>query len=441
MSASFPYRQKLPNGDLRVRRVLPPSLIPIVGSKSITRDLDTKDEQIAKARSFARNAEIQAIIDDAWRQLRGEPEPRYGWPSDPRNPFGSQIRRYPPPEGYMESVGRINDAIMRENAITDCRLRGEPLAAAAASCEALLTEWKKRRSPRKSSIAFFSGKVKALFAWLKHDDITRVTDDDLIKYVGHLIDGGKSQITIKNHLQGIKTMFAFALEMKLIRANPAAHVKFKSKAKKGEGRRDFTPEETLKILTMAREAEPIIRWPNWIAALGGARIEEVARAHKRDVVWIYGVWALRLWEENRPEDEGLKTPQSSRLLPLHSGIIREGFLGYCESTPDGPLFPGNRRGRASQKNSRWLRNTVRITDKRAVFHSHRHTFITASRVKINDHGDLRIPQEARIAITGHADGERRSVHGSYGEWPIATLKALIERIPDPTLATQAEAAE
>ena len=309
--------------------------------------------------------------------------------------------------------------------------------------ETLLAEWRKRRSPKKASIRFFEGKLNALFAWLPHNDITRVTDDKLIDYVGYLLDRKKSHTTIKNHLQAIKSIFNFALEIKLIRTNSAALVKFAAKRKKGEGRRDFTPEETLNILTLAREAEPIIRWPNWIAALGGARIEEIARAHKRDVLRVEGVWALRLWEENRPDDEGLKNEASSRLLPLHSGILREGVLTYLESIPDGLLFPGNRPGAASKANSQWLRNVVGIKDKRAVFHSHRHTFITASRIKINDHGDLRIPQEARIAITGHADGERRTVHGSYGEWPIATLKALIQRIPDPTISVQtmADAAE
>ncbi len=441
MSASFPYRQKLPNGDLRVRRVVPPALAKILEQGNLTRDLDTKDESIAKARSHAKNAEIQGIIDKAWRQLRGEPEPLYVWPSDPRNPFGGQIKRYPPPEGYTESVGRINDVIRAEQAIALCRLRGEAVAATAISHETLLAEWKKRRSPKKASVAFFQSKIHALFAWLSHDDITRVTDDKLIDYVGHLLDQKKSHTTIKNHLQAIKTMFKFALEIKLggIRSNPAADVKFTAKKKKGEGRRDFTPEETLKILSLAREAEPIIRWPNWIAALGGARIEEIARAHKRDVVRTDGVWCLKLWEENRPEDEGLKNEASSRLLPLHSGVLRERFLAYVESIPDGMLFPGHKPGAASTKNSKWLRNVVKITDKRAVFHSHRNTFISTSRVKINDHGDLRIPQEARIALTGHADGERRTVHASYGEWPIATLKALIERIPDPTLRAESMA--
>ena len=192
----------------------------------------------------------------------------------------------------------------------------------------------------------------------------------------------------------------------------------------------------MKILTLARDAEPIIRWPNWIAALTGARIEEIARAHKRDVVCVDGVWALRIWEENRPDDEGLKNAPSSRLVPLHSVILREGFLTYWQSLPDGLLFPDSKPGRASSENSKWLRKVVGITDKRTPFHSHRHTFITATRVRRNEHGDLRIPVEARIAITGHTDNEKSSVGAKYGEWPIATLKALIERIPDPTLPTE-----
>ena len=61
----FPHRHKLPNGSLRVRRAVPPELIPLIGVSTLTRDLDTKDERIAKARSYAKNGELQAIIDRA----------------------------------------------------------------------------------------------------------------------------------------------------------------------------------------------------------------------------------------------------------------------------------------------------------------------------------------------------------------------------------------
>ncbi|HEV2188803.1 MAG TPA: hypothetical protein VGR70_16445 [Stellaceae bacterium] len=431
MSASFPYRNKLANGDLRVRRVLPPSLIPIIGSKSLTRDLDTKDEQIAKARQFAKNAEIQAIIDNAWRQLRGEPEPRYTWPRDPRNPFGGQIKRYPPPEGHSESMERINDAIARESATADRRL-WSGTTATVVTFGTLLVEWKKRRTPGKASIAFFESKIKELVAWLKYDTIAWVTDDKLIEYVGHLLEHKKSQTTIKNHVRAIKTMFAFALERKLIRSNPAALVKFTPKKAPRKARRSFTLAERITILTTARKAVPIIRWGNWIAHFSGARIEEIAGAHKRDIEVVDGVHVLRLREDNREEDESLKNEASWRSVPLHSAIIREGFMTYLESIPDGRLFPQIKPGKASKVMSEWLREEVGITDKRAVFHSHRHGFITMSRQIVNQYGDMRIPLEARVAITGHANGERRSVHGSYGEFPITTLKALIERIPDPT---------
>jgi integrase len=80
---------------------------------------------------------------------------------------------------------------------------------------------------------------------------------------------------------------------------------------------------------------------------------------------------------------------------------------------------GKRSHNAGNTILKWLRK-IGITDTRKVFHSHRHTFKTACRGKID--------REIRNYITGHTTGDTAS---EYGDYPIPMLAAEIEKITNP----------
>jgi integrase len=77
---------------------------------------------------------------------------------------------------------------------------------------------------------------------------------------------------------------------------------------------------------------------------------------------------------------------------------------------------GKRSKNAGDTLMRWLRK-IGITDPRKVFHSHRHTFKTACRGKID--------REIRNYITGHSSDD---VASEYGDYEIPMLAAEIEKI-------------
>jgi integrase len=189
------------------------------------------------------------------------------------------------------------------------------------------------------------------------------------------------------------------------------------------------------ILTLAREAGPVIKWCNWVSSFSAARLSEIADAHTRDLVMVEGVWVMKIRRKYRSPDQRLKTIVSTRDVPLHSALLAEGFLIYVESVGDGPLFPqlrldgyGRRAGQASTDLSEWLRNVVKITDPNKPFYSHRHTAISYLRNTRGPDGSPAVKEDVERYLTGHA---RKGAHAGYGKQWIETLKAAIEVIPNP----------
>ena len=127
-------------------------------------------------------------------------------------------------------------------------------------------------------------------------------------------------------------------------------------------------------LTGSKATNPVIRWCQWIAALTGARISEIAEAHTADIYLMADMWVIKILLDDREEAASLKNETSHRIVPLHSVLICEGFLEYAESVRrehgEGPLFPqlnpnqdGRRGDPASRMISKWMRNKLEIKDR------------------------------------------------------------------------------
>jgi integrase len=99
----------------------------------------------------------------------------------------------------------------------------------------------------------------------------------------------------------------------------------------------------------------------------------------------------------------LKNESAARLIPVHSELVRLGFLDYVRALRAGPLFPGLKRreskgGKVGARVGELFRKRlVRLGMKRdgLVFHSFRHT--VAGRL---DAAEVRQSDAARIL--GHA---------------------------------------
>jgi integrase len=197
---------------------------------------------------------------------------------------------------------------------------------------------------------------------------------------------------------------------------------------------DFTPEEIAAILTAAEDAEPVIKFPNLLAAHHGSRLAEIVEAQTQDVYQdpTTGIWVFDVRLKHRPRGkQRVKTAFSARRLPIPKMVV-ESFLEYVEEVRrdyydggHGPLFPMlklDQDGRLNTDASRiimgWLRTTVGIKDPTKRFHSWRHTVATILNTK-------KVRPRTASFITGHAP---RTKGEKYIHPPLRELQEAIELI-------------
>ncbi|WP_170164093.1 site-specific integrase [Gallaecimonas pentaromativorans] len=100
-------------------------------------------------------------------------------------------------------------------------------------------------------------------------------------------------------------------------------------------------------------------WLPLLMQATGARLGELSQLVAGDVEQVGGIWCIRI--DHRYNSQQVKTANARRFIPLHSEILRLGFLVFVEhyraqGDPGRRLFPsiGLLRGSYSNKPSEWF---------------------------------------------------------------------------------------
>jgi integrase len=143
-----------------------------------------------------------------------------------------------------------------------------------------------------------------------------------------------------------------------------------------------------------------------VALYTGARLSELAALTAADVVVEKpsGIAIITITEDL---DQGrtLKTLASRRVVPIHTELIRLGFLNFVEDICRDhgkparlfPLLTPGSRGGLGEGWSKWFGRYIRsigITNTASVFHSFRHGFKDALRA-------AGVDEDVNDALTGH----------------------------------------
>jgi integrase len=248
--------------------------------------------------------------------------------------------------------------------------------------------------------------------------------------------------TARDRLTAIKSLMKYATEkLEWIPKHPWRGLEIK--ATTTNKRRPWTDDEITALFTAPLHASYAV--PDaahagrdaayWIPLLGlytGARLGELCQLRTVDIQTIEGIAVMVLTDDG--EDQSIKSDAGHRSVPLHSELIRLGFLGYVEAiraTGADSLWPSMkmRAGKPSDFFGRWFRvyrTSQGVDGARPDFHCFRHTVRPLMR-------RAGFSEETQDKVTGHkARGSVGTV--VYGHWTLTEIRAAVEAIKYPALA-------
>lgn len=281
--------------------------------------------------------------------------------------------------------------------------------------------------------------IRSLTNFLGHDDATRISQADLLKWRDALLAEGKSPKTVADkYLAAVRAIFSWAVEKLRLPSSPIEKVRQRVPKKVKTRESGFATPEAIRILNMSlnyrppeignpsnRESSHIVvakRWVPLLCAFTGARVTEITQLRTQDIREEDGRWVLRI----TPEAGSVKS-SDYRDVPLHLQVVELGFITFIQSADDGPLFhrgatPDKYLANArvtSGRLSSWLQDQGLIPEGIQPSHAWRHRFKTQGR-------ELGMSDRVLDAIQGHSG---RKAADDYGDVTINAKLRLIDALP------------
>jgi integrase len=177
--------------------------------------------------------------------------------------------------------------------------------------------------------------------------------------------------------------------------------------------------------------ENAMAWIPLVGLFSGMRSNEICQMRARDVQRKEGIWLFNVSDDTT--GQRLKTEAATRIVPIHSELVRCGFLDYVKALPrDGQLFPALKPGGPDGKYNHYFakrfteyRRKCGVTAPRTSFHSFRKNVAQALK-------DKRATAAEIAELIGHEQGFTFSVYAPM-QLPMKALKELIERVHYPGL--------
>lgn len=286
-------------------------------------------------------------------------------------------------------------------------------AATGTNLESLIPIWKRERKPAEKTVQSAMRTV----AELGDPDVSTITRQTIIAYRNKLLDAGKAVNTINTRLSFIRILLGIAKDRGLVEINHADDTALQEDKRAVDKRKPYSQEQIEAVMAATEGMKKTLPTMYWLPRLPrlarwtGARLNELHQLRKDDIQTREGVTGLMITDEGDHDSETpmrLKNAGSRRWVPLAEQV--RDFAEWASKQPAGPLFPAapNKYGVVSdgfsKRYGRFLRETLKIKDKRVTFHSWRHGFADMCRA-------AGVAPDVRMALMGHTEG---GVSGTYG---------------------------
>lgn len=273
--------------------------------------------------------------------------------------------------------------------------------------------------------------------WAKRPSLDKITRQTGIDFRAHLLTLGTSSKTARDRMNWLLSLLKFAAQdLEWLPKHPWLGLSID--AKTTNKRRPWKLDELQRFFalplftaydlpTMAKAGKDAAYWVPLLGLFTGARIGELCQLQVEDIDTEVGVMHIR----DDAEGQQLKTENAARTIPVHSELVRLGFLEFVNQCKrPGKLWPKLplRAGKPSGYLSQWFNETRKAApvslDTLPDFHCFRHTV----RTKMTEAG---ISEAVQDRITGHAltgsTGTRVYAH------PVEILRTAVESIQYPGL--------
>jgi len=212
------------NGSCRVRVVVPPPLVSLVGKSTLTYPLGTKDENEAISRSTKKIAEFKEIISEATDYKSKDNSTATNiknlrWYYIDDDPFFNYTRRGQPPSVFLIPVFLKNGELEGYRSPKP----GDPPRPIVAMVR-LWADSRSRRITRKTW-ADVIRKITRLADFIGDFNPFTISADDLAGYPAALFAEGLKPSTVDDHLVYVRAVFEAMKQADLIDVNPAAHLR------------------------------------------------------------------------------------------------------------------------------------------------------------------------------------------------------------------------
>ncbi|WP_279462777.1 site-specific integrase [Aeromonas veronii] len=262
----------------------------------------------------------------------------------------------------------------------------------------------------------------AIERFVNHTNIKSLEDCTKYKAVEFkqsLITSGLSNITINKFIGKLSGLFDY-IQAHYEHSNIFDGLKIK-RAKQETTRTAYKKQEAQELIKFADKQQQHHKFMILLGLFTGCRANELAQLYTSDVVEIDGIWSI-LIQATKP-DQKLKTTNASRIVPVHSELIRAGFLDYVKGRGlDCRLFPEFKYSPVDGCSKAFVQWFIQHKPVAKTYHEIRHSFATQLRAH-----DVSLNVAAQLL--GHGVGAISfDRYGSTAQTQIHILKQAVEHV-------------
>ena len=422
------------------RFIVPLALRDSIGKTELRRSLRTKEADIARHRALILSAHTEAVMVDP-RFLTNPSIADFphllkpGAKRDIREKINIDlangiIQTDTPEEAAQVPAILAGMAAARQAEVAAGIVAVLPMAKCGTNLETAKTNFMKERklTLKDSTWRKHRGILEGFIKTVGNMDVAMVSAKTVTDYKTGLIDKKREARTINGHLTILEGFFEYMISNQVVNmVNPAKDLHIVDADNQAESYEPFTAEELQQIfqpdLYRKKLKLPDFYWCPLIALFTGARAEEIASLDVEQIYPVKGIWIIDILKG--------KNANAKRRVPLHKVLVDLGLVDYRMSLAKAEykkLFPHVQPGtNGYRKNMTRMFGTyldlpaVKITDPLKVFHSFRHTVVTA----LTDKG---VNDGLKRAMVGHDIDTRLSSHDDYIHPSALTVPNLHEAI-------------